>query len=118
MRPWRYLQVFMIAAFVTIAADCFLKYVWWAACYSGWYGIPRLAQQAKIASSRASMYLWITVALEFISCTIIFSLIQLRYTDLSRFLRFAARISASAAITVIGTALLVFALGWVQPGIR
>jgi hypothetical protein len=102
---------------MAISASCFLKYMWYTAYYSAWYGHPRFAHQAEIASFRASLYFWIVIALEVACLVIICSLIRLRYTDLSRFAQYAIRLTASAAITVAGTALLVFALSWTQLGI-
>ncbi len=46
------LRIAAAAALMALAANCFLKYLWWTACYSAWYGIPKLAEQWKAAGSR------------------------------------------------------------------
>jgi hypothetical protein len=112
-RPrWRGFQVGLAAALMAISAVCFLKYVWWAACYSGWYGLPSYAQQLRIAAARASFYLWSVIALQTATLAVVWGLIRLRYTDPSQFLKYGARLAASAAITITGTALLVCFLSW------
>jgi hypothetical protein len=99
---------------MAISAVCFLKYAWWAACYSGWYGLPDYTQQLKLASARASFYLWSVIALQFATFAVMWSLIRLRDTDLSPFLKYGARLGASMVITVAGTASLVWLLSWVR----
>jgi hypothetical protein len=103
---------------MAVAASCVLKYMWYTAYYSAWYGHPRFAHQAEVASFRSSLYFWLAIALDIACFAVIFSLIRLRYTDLSRFARFVARLATSATITIAGTALLVFALSWAQLGVQ
>lgn len=100
------------------AASCLLKYMWYTAYSTAWYGHPRFAQREQLASSRASLYLWITVVLEITALAVVCSLIRLRYTGLSQSLKIAVRLAASAAITIAGTALLTFALSWMQLGMQ
>jgi hypothetical protein len=111
---WLGFRVGLSAGLMTISAISFLKYAWWAACYSGWYGLPSYAQQLRVAAARASFYLWSVVALQFATAVILWSLIPLRYSDLSPFLKSGARLGASLGITIAGTALLVWFLSWVQ----
>jgi hypothetical protein len=114
-RPiWRRFRIGLTAALMAISAVCFLRYAWWAACYSGWYGLPSYAQELGIASTRAWFYLCSALALQVATLGVLWSLIRLRYTDLSQFLRYAARLGASAAVTITGTALLV----WLLSGIH
>jgi hypothetical protein len=94
-----------------LSAICFLRYAWWAACVSGWIGLPSYAQNLKIAESRASFYLLSLLALQVATCATVWSVISLRYTDLSKFLRYGARLGVSAAITLAGTASLAWILG-------
>ena len=114
-RPrWRSFRIGLAAVLMAISAVCFLRYMWWAACYSGWYGLPSYAQQLRIAAARASFYRWSVIALQTATLGIVWGLIRLRYTDLSQFLKFAARFAASSAITITGTALLVWLMSWIR----
>jgi len=54
----RILRVVAVLALMALAANCFLKYLWWTACYSAWYGIPKLAEQWKAAGANASFNGW------------------------------------------------------------
>ena len=102
------------ASLMVVSAICFLRYAWWAACVSGWYGLPGYAQQLRTAEARATLYFWSVVGLQVVTCGVVWSLLRLRYTDLSQFLRYGARLGASAAITLAGTA----SLAWILSGIR
>lgn len=114
-RPtWRSFRTGLAVALMAVSAVCFLKYAWWAACYSGWYGLPSYAEQLRMASARASFYLWSVITLQFATFVVIWSLIRMRYADLSQFLKYGARLTASVAITIAGTALLVWLLSWVR----
>lgn len=96
---------------MAIAANCFLKYLWWAACYSAWAGIPRLTEQWRRAGSRASFFGWSVIVLELFSVAAIFSLIHQRAAGLSRN---ALRLVFSLVITIAGTALFAGALTWIK----
>ncbi len=93
---------------MAFSAVCFLKYAWWAACYSGWYGLPSYAQQLGMAADRASFYLWSAIMLQIAAVGVVWGLIRLRNTDLSQLLRYGARAGISVTIAVAGTA----TLGW------
>ena len=95
------------AVLMAVAANCFLKYLWWTACYSAWAGIPKLAAQWKQAGMRASVYGWSFLALEVASVFVVFTIIRLRT---------AGRIAASLLITFAGTGLLALALSVVKQG--
>lgn len=99
---------------MTVSALCFLRYAWWTACYSGWYGLPSYAQQLRAAAARASFYLWSVVALQLMTFVVMWSLIRLRHADLSQFLKYGARLGASVAITIAGSALLVWLMSWIH----
>ncbi len=103
---------------MAVAADCFLKYVWWAACYSAWSGIPRLAEQCRRAGSRASLFGWSVAVLEIASIALIFGLIRMRETSPSRLLKNGLRLAAALAFTVAVSALLAGALSWIKQGTR
>ena len=96
---------------MAVAANCFLKYLWWTACYSAWSGIPKLAEQWKRAGVRASFFGWSVILLELASLVIIFSLIRLRSVVL---LRNLFRVILSVILTVAGTGLLALALTWIK----
>ncbi len=114
-RPsWGGSRVGLSAVLMAASAVCFLRYAWWAACYSGWYGLPSYAQQLRVAAARASLYLWSVIALQFATAVTLWSLIRLRHTDLSPFLKSGARLGMSLGITIAGTALLVWLLSWIQ----
>lgn len=114
-RPaWQSFRIGIAFVLMALSAVCFLRYAWWAACYSGWYGLPIYAQQLRTASIRASLYLGSVLALQFATFGVLWSLIQLRYTDLSQFLKYGARIGISMATTVAGTGLLIWLLSWIH----
>jgi len=96
---------------MAVAANCFLKYLWWTACYSAWSGIPKLAEQWKRAGVRASFFGWSVILLELASLVIVFSLIRLRSVVL---LRNLFRVILSVILTVAGTGLLALALTWIK----
>jgi len=96
---------------MAVAANCFLKYLWWTACYSAWSGIPKLAEQWKRAGVRASFFGWSVILLELASLVIIFSLIRLRSVVL---LRNLFRVILSVILTVAATGLLALALTWIK----
>ena len=97
---------------MAIAANRFLKYLWWTACYSAWYGIPKLAEQWKAAGARASFNGWCVIVLEFLSIAVLYGAISLRRTDLPASLRNGLRLVLSLLFTGAGTALFSLALSW------
>jgi hypothetical protein len=113
---WLTLRIISAAALMGVAANCFLKYLWWAACYSAWYGIPKYARQWKAAGSRVSLYGWGLIMLEAASIAVIFSLTAPRSNAPSRFFRNGVRFTGSIAVTIVGTALLAWALSWIKQG--
>jgi hypothetical protein len=114
----RILRLLAALALMALAANYFLKYLWWTACYSAWYGIPKLAEQWKLAGSNASFNGWSLIALDAASVALLFSLITLRSTSLSGFLKNGVRLAASLTTTIAGTALLALALSWFKQGIH
>jgi hypothetical protein len=114
----RILRFIAALALMALAANCFLKYLWWTACYSAWYGIPKLAEQWKAAGANVSFNGWSLIALDAASVAIFFSLIPLRSTNSSGFIKNGVRLAASLATTIAGTALLALALSWFKQGIH
>ena len=94
---------------MAVAANCFLKYLWWTACYSAWSGIPKLTEQWRAAGTRASFYGWSVIVLEAASVAILSTATRLRY---------GVRVLASLIITVAGTAVLTLVLSWIKQGAR
>ncbi len=114
----RTLRGFLAAALMAFAANCFLKYLWWTACYSAWYGIPKLAEQWKAAGARASFNGWSFLVLDAASGVVLFSLICLRSIETSAFLKNAARLALSLTLTIAVTAAFALALSWLKQGTR
>lgn len=100
-------------AAMALAANAFLKYLWWTACYSAWSGIPRMAARWRIAGVRSSFYGWAVIALEAASIALFYTAIRLRQLN-PPFVRTALRAIASVSITLIGTGLLALALSWIK----
>ena len=103
-------------ALTALAANCFLKYLWWTACYSAWYGIPKLAEQWKLAGSNASFNGWSFIALEAATIALLFGLISLRSIELSGFFRNGVRFALSLTLTIAGTGAFALALSWFKQG--
>jgi len=101
---------------MTVAANCFLKYLWWAANYSAWYGIAKYSAQWRAAGARASFYGWALLVLEAASVATIYSLIRFRSAGLSRLFGKGVRLVASLAIAIFGSSLLAWALSWIKQG--
>ena len=112
--PSRIILALGALALMLIAANCFLKYLWWTACYSAWAGIPKLASQWRAAGARSSFYGWSVIVLELASLILLYTAIRLGQVTFSTFLRTALRLAASLTISVIGTGLLALVLSWVK----
>lgn len=93
---------------MALAANRFLSYLWWTACYSTWSGIPKMVEQARTAGIRASFNGWTFILLEIASIALLCIAMRLRYA-----LRIIALI-----ITVAATALFALALSWFKQGIH
>jgi len=92
-----------------VAANSFLSYLWWTACYSAWSGIPKMAEQWKAAGSHASYNEG-----SFIFCDVV----SVGLLCLAMRLRYGLRILASLIITIAGTGLFALALSWFKQGIH
>lgn len=101
---------------MTVAANCFLKYLWWAANYSAWYGIRKYSTQWRAAGARASFYGWAWLVLEAASVATVYSLIRFRSAGLSRSFGKSVRLVASLAIAIFGSFLLAWTLSWIKQG--
>jgi len=114
----RILRLAAAIALMALAANCFLKYLWWTACYSAWYGIPKLAEQWKAAGARASFNGWSLIVLDAASIAVLCGLIRLRSIETSAFFKNATRLALSLTITIAGTAAFALVLSWLKQGIR
>jgi hypothetical protein len=110
------LRTLLAVALMAIAANCFLKYLWWTACYSAWYGIPKLAEQWRAAGSRASFNMWSLIALDLCSIALLLSLLRLPSSERAGFLRNAPRLILSFIITIVGTGAFALVLSWLKQG--
>jgi hypothetical protein len=108
------LRIALALALITTAANCFLKYLWWTACYSAWAGIPKLAAQWRAAGARSSFYGWSVIILELATLILLYSAIRLRQLTFSSILRTVLRLAASLTLTVVGTGFLALVLSWVK----
>jgi len=108
------LRLALALALMATAANCFLKYLWWAACYSAWSGLPKFHQQWQAAGVRASFNGWSVIVLELASVAVLYTAIPLRQANLPPLLRTGLRLAASLTITATGTGLLALALAWVK----
>jgi hypothetical protein len=111
-------RILLATALMALAANCFLKYLWWTACYSAWQGIPKLANQWNAAGSRATLNGWSVIVLELSSIAVLFSLMRLRSPDRSGLLRNAPRLILSFVIAIAATGFFALALSWVKQGIE
>jgi hypothetical protein len=112
----RLLRAVFALALMAIAANCFLKYLWWAACYSAWSGLPKFHEQWRAAGVNASLNGWSVIILELASLILVYTAIRLRKVTFSSLLRTTLRVAASLTITIVGTGLLALALAWVKQG--
>ena len=108
------LRIALALALMATAANCFLKYLWWTACYSAWAGIPRLAAQWRAAGARSSFYSWSVIILELTTLILLYTAIRLRQVTFSTSLRTALRLAASLTLTIIGTGCLALVWSWVK----
>jgi glucan phosphoethanolaminetransferase (alkaline phosphatase superfamily) len=110
----RLLRAVFALALMASAANCFLKYLWWAACYSAWSGLPKFHEQWKAAGANASLNGWSAIVLELASLILVYTVIRLHRLTFSNLLRTALRVAASLTITIFATGLLALALAWVK----
>jgi len=110
------IRILLTTALMALAANCFLKYLWWTACYSAWAGIPKLAAQWNAAGIRASFNGWSVIVLEAAAIMILFTLIRFRNSPLSGIFKTSLRLAIALPITVAGTAMFALLLSWLKQG--
>jgi glucan phosphoethanolaminetransferase (alkaline phosphatase superfamily) len=116
--PGRIFAVASALLLIASAANCFLKYLWWTACYSAWSGIPKLAEQRKAAAVHASFNGWCFLALEAASIFILLVVIRLRSAKISGFFNAGVRLVTSLVITVGGTAGCALIISWLKQSVQ
>lgn len=105
-------------ALMVVAANSFLRYLWWTACYSAWSGIPKLHNQWLAAGSRASLNGWSVIILALGSTTVLFTLLRPKSSDRLGVIASVPRLILAAILTIAGTAFFALVLSWVKQGIR
>jgi hypothetical protein len=110
----RIIPALLAIALMALAANTFLKYLWWTACYSAWSGIPKLTEQWKAAGSRATLYGWSVLVLEIASATLLFTILRSRSSHTSGFLAAAPRLLLSIVIAIALTGLFALALAQIK----
>jgi hypothetical protein len=103
---------------MAISANCFLKYLWWSAFYSGSSGFASHSQQVENASNRSTAYFWTVLLLELLTFAVVWSAMKLPRPDSSGIFWHGVRVATSLTLTIAGTALLALVLAWIQPGVR
>lgn len=101
------IRLITAAILMALAANCFLKYLWWTAYSSTLNGIPKVADQWRAAAARASFNGWSMLILELASIVAICTIFRFRL---------ALRILASLAISIAGTAVFALVLSWIKQG--
>lgn len=112
----RVLRLAIAIILMALAANSFLSYLWWTACYSAWSGIPKMAEQWKTAGSRATFNGWSVIILEIASIIVVFTMLRSRSSSASGFLTTVPRLILSFVITTALTGLFVLALAWIKQG--
>ena len=112
------MRVLIAIALMALAANCFLKYLWWTACYSAWSGIPKMAEQWKAAGAHAAFNGWSVVILVSISLAFLYSVIRMLNSQMSGLLKTGVRVAISLATTVAGTAIFTLVLSWFKQGMH
>jgi hypothetical protein len=103
---------------MAFAANCFLKYLWWTACYSAWSGIPKMAEQWRAAGVHATFNGWSVVVLGVTSVVFLSSAIRMRNSRLSGLLKTGVRFAISLTTTISGTAIFTLVLSWFKQGMH
>jgi hypothetical protein len=112
------LRVLIALALMALAANCFLKYLWWTACYSAWRGIPKLADQWRAAGARATLNGWGLIVVGVIAAAVLTSVFSVRPSQPSPLLRTALRFALSLVLTIAGTGAFALVLSWLKQGVH
>jgi len=111
-------RALLALALAALAANCFLKYLWWTASYSAWSSIPKMADQSKAAASNATFNGWSFFALDIAAILVLYTLIRLRDWTPSGLLKTGVRLALCLVITIAATGAFALALSWIKQGIQ
>jgi hypothetical protein len=99
---YRWLAVALFAVLAILSALSFLRYVGWAAFYSGTFGLSSRVSEAQFAGRKAQLFFWAFLVLEGFATFAVASLIQL--TEIwSTAVRVVARLAIALALSLIVT---------------
>ena len=111
------LRVLIAVAMMALAANCFLKYLWWTACYSAWRGIPKLADQWRAAGARASLNGWGVIVVGIIAAAFLSTVFRSQ-SQRSPLLRTTLGLALSLVVTIAGTGAFALVLSWLKQGVH
>ena len=106
MRGYRWLVMAAFALLSILGALSFLRYLGWAAFYSGIFGLPSRASEAQAAGHKAQLFFWVFVVLEGLNTLAMASLIRLAGIW-SAAVRVVARFALALALSFIVTGAVV-----------
>jgi hypothetical protein len=112
------LRALVTAILIALAANCFLKYLWWTACYSAWGGIPKLTDQWRVAGARATFNGWGVIVVGVIAGAVLASAFRARASQRSTLLGTTLRLALSLVVTIAGTGALALVLSWLKQGVH
>ena len=112
------LRVLIAVALMALAANSFLKYLWWTACYSAWRGIPRLADQWRAAGARATLNGWGVIVMGVIAAAFLSTVFRVRPSQRWPLLTTTLCLALSLVITIAGTGAFALVLSWLKQGVR
>ena len=112
------LRVVIAVALMALAANCFLKYLWWTACYSAWRGIPKLADQWTAAGTRATFNGWGVIVVGVVAAAVLSGVFRLRQGQRPTLLRTTLFLALSLLVTFAGTGAFALVLSWLKQGVN
>ena len=112
------LRVLIAVALMALAANCFLKYLWWTACYSAWRGIPKLADQWRAAGARSTLNGWGVIVVGVIAAAVLASVFGVRPSQRSPLLSTILCLALSLLVTIAGTGAFALVLSWLKQGVH
>ena len=110
------LRVLIAVGLMALAANCFLKYLWWTACSSAWRGIPKLADQWRAAGARATFNGWGVMVVGIIAAAFLSTVF--RVSQRSPLLRTPLCLALSLVVTIAGTGVFALVLSWLKQGVH
>ena len=111
-------HVLIALALMALAANCFLKYLWWTACYSAWSGIPKLAGQWRAAGARATLNGWGVMVVAVAAAAVLWGVFRGRQGQRPTLLRTTLGLALSLLVTMAGTGAFALVLSWLKQGVH